>query len=609
MPIGITMRLHNAAGSALTNQSGITALWWDVDSVEDFTAPTGKTVSASTDSSGDMILDLSNVSGLSVGDYGFLVLYDEDLSDHKDSPTFVGKVQTSTVSGGTVLGYTTTWVRNTFWQALSSTTANNTFSGLYAVYPLSPNWCTLKFTVSAGQYTVDWGDSTSNQNVDSATTVYKSFAYADCPDNDVGKANEVACTFTDAGDLIEITAHSFKNGQLVSFSEVTTTTGVSVGALYYVVNAAANSLQVSDTVGGTARALTTNGTGKIYVTIYRTAVVDVVPTTGGSDFTAIDLGVRHTSASAVAYTTNWIDIAVKADALATIVINGANTDTSILEQFSGDIGSVVNFSSMFSNCYALQTIPLLNTAAGTNFSYMFSNCYALQSIPLLNTAAGTNFSYMFYGCASLQSIPLLNTAAGTDFYSMFSYCYSLHSVPLLNTAAGTYFSSMFGTCSSLHSVPLLNTAAGTNFSYMFSGCTSLKSIPLLNTAAGTNFSYMFSNCYALQSIPLLNTAAVTSFYNMFSGCTSLQSIPLLNTAAGTDFSYMFNGCSSLTSARLAGTAYSIDYSNAQLSGGALNEIYRGLATVTSKTITVTGNYGTAADDPTIATAKGWTVTS
>jgi len=579
------MRLHNAAGSALTNQSGITALWWDVDSVEDFTAPTGKTVSASTDSSGDMILDLSNVSGLSVGDYGFLVLYDEDLSDHKDSPTFVGKVQTSTVSGGTVLGYTTTWVRNTFWQALSSTTANNTFSGLYAVYPLSPNWCTLKFTVSAGQYTVDWGDSTSNQNVDSATTVYKSFAYADCPDNDVGRANEIACTLTDSGDLVEITAHGFKDGQLVSFSEVTTTTGVSVGELYYVVNAAANSLQVSDTIGGAAKALTSDGTGKIYVAMYKTVVVDVVPTTGGADFTAIDLGVRHTSASATVYTNSWLDIAIKADTLSTVIINGADTDTSMLEQFSGDTGSVTNFSSMFNGCYSLQTIPLLNTAAVTNFSSMFNGCYSLQTIPLLNTAAGTNFSFMFGGCYSLQTIPLLNTAAVTNF------------------------SYMFYNCASLQTIPLLNTAAGTNFSNMFGGCYSLQTIPLLNTAAGTDFSAMFYSCYSLQTIPLLNTAAGTNFGNMFYNCYSLQMIPLLNTAAGTNFGSMFGGCRSLAFARMAGTAQNINYANMQLSGEALDEIYRGLATVTSKTIIVTGNYGIAADDPTIATAKGWTVTS
>ena len=48
--------------------------------------------------------------------------------------------------------------------------------------------------------------------------------------------------------------------------------------------------------------------------------------------------------------------------------------------------------------------------------------------------------------------------------------------------------------------------------------------------------------------------------------------------------------------------------NGTLSATALNEIYTNLATVTTQTITVSGNYGTASDNPSIATAKNWTVT-
>jgi hypothetical protein len=58
------------------------------------------------------------------------------------------------------------------------------------------------------------------------------------------------------------------------------------------------------------------------------------------------------------------------------------------------------------------------------------------------------------------------------------------------------------------------------------------------------------------------------------------------------------------------TALKVTFSVAslKLSGAALDEIYTNLPTVTAKTITVTGNYGTATDTPTIAIAKGWTVT-
>jgi len=159
----------------------------------------------------------------------------------------------------------------------------------------------------------------------------------------------------------------------------------------------------------------------------------------------------------------------------------------------------------------------------------------------------------------------------------------------------------------LEQVTLLDNAV-TTFSYMFSACYSLQSIPLLDTSAGTTFSGMFQSCSSLQSIPLLDTSAGTNFSYMFQSCSSLQSIPLLDTSAGTNFTNMFQSCSSLSQAALSGTKVSISYINCKLSADALNTIYTNLATVTGKTIVVTGNWGVASDNPTIATAKGWTVT-
>jgi hypothetical protein len=72
---------------------------------------------------------------------------------------------------------------------------------------------------------------------------------------------------------------------------------------------------------------------------------------------------------------------------------------------------------------------------------------------------------------------------------------------------------------------------------------------------------------------------------------------------------LFNACPSIT--RIAanpGPKYTFTVANLQLSAAALDEIYTNLPSVTTQTITVTGNYGTASDTPSIATAKGWTVT-
>jgi len=99
--------------------------------------------------------------------------------------------------------------------------------------------------------------------------------------------------------------------------------------------------------------------------------------------------------------------------------------------------------------------------------------------------------------------------------------------------------------------------------------------------------------------------------SMFSGCNSLAALPALNTSAVTagNFTTMFSNCFSLCAAPLAGTNQSISYSGCKLSAAALNAIYTALSSNgAGKTITVTGNWGTATHTPSIATAKGWTVT-
>ena len=63
---------------------------------------------------------------------------------------------------------------------------------------------------------------------------------------------------------------------------------------------------------------------------------------------------------------------------------------------------------------------------------MFSGCYTLIAIPLLDTSNVTDMGYMFNGCYSLASIPLLDTSKVTDMGNMFTSCQSLAFVKLKN---------------------------------------------------------------------------------------------------------------------------------------------------------------------------------
>ena len=113
----------------------------------------------------------------------------------------------------------------------------------------------------------------------------------------------------------------------------------------------------------------------------------------------------------------------------------------------------------------------------------------------------------------------------------------------------------------------------------------------------------------LEQFELVGVTSQTNMSNMFQGCSSLQSVPALNTANVTNMTNMFYSCSSLQSVELTGCVIDIAVNGCRLEGPALNALYASLGTPgPSRTINVTGNPGTPFDNPTIATAKGWTVT-
>lgn len=78
-----------------------------------------------------------------------------------------------------------------------------------------------------------------------------------------GISTAKAVTFTDTGDIVNRTAHGLSNGMKISFSSITSTTGIVVNTTYFVVNKTNDTFQVSLTLGGSAIALTTNGSGNL----------------------------------------------------------------------------------------------------------------------------------------------------------------------------------------------------------------------------------------------------------------------------------------------------------------------------------------------------------
>lgn len=339
---------------------------------------------------------------------------------------------------------------------------------------------------------------------------------------------------------------------------------------------------------------------------YRQVIVQVYPQ-GAANLTSINCTVRHTSTS-VNYAKGWLELALNAPLLTTLVIGGANANVAHLQQATIYSHSLTSLAGLFRECYNLQSVPIFNTASVTNFSALFQDCRAMQVPPLLNTASGTNMDFMFSGCSGLLEVPLFNTAACTSMSGTFTSCSQLRQIPRFNTSNVTTFNSFAFGCAALESCPPLDTSKSTQFPSMFRGCSRLGSVPLLNTALGVNVSQMFDGCNRLREIPLLNTAAATGWNSFAAGCNSLTSLPALNASAGTTFTTAFANAG-LVSCAITGINQTVSFANSKLSAAAIDAIFTNLSsTGTGKTVTVTGNWGAATCTPSIATAKGWTVT-
>lgn len=79
----------------------------------------------------------------------------------------------------------------------------------------------------------------------------------------MGNGVSGAVTFQDSGDTVTKNGHGLLNGDVVQFSAITSTTGISINTDYFVVGSTTNTFQVALTEGGAAIALSTDGSGTL----------------------------------------------------------------------------------------------------------------------------------------------------------------------------------------------------------------------------------------------------------------------------------------------------------------------------------------------------------
>jgi len=190
------------------------------------------------------------------------------------------------------------------------------------------------------------------------------------------------------------------------------------------------------------------------------------------------------------------------------------------------------------------------------------------------------------------------------FNDMLSDVISLVPVKHTYATAGTYTVKMVYD----HSYDTGFAAGGT----ILDSATSVTlnmSVP----SSGYRFFYNKSNLETIRFNTDRNEMFVCSIFprEMFRNCPSLRTIdPFVCNFNEGDANNMFLNTGNLESVVLLYMNRTFSIANNKLDGAALNALFEGLAPVaTPQTVTVTGNPGVLEStyDPSIATAKGWTV--
>lgn len=143
-------------------------------------------------------------------------------------------------------------------------------------------------------------------------------------------------------------------------------------------------------------------------------------------------GVISTSANNLLWGCDRLNVIPQLELTNTTSAKGIVKDCKNLKAVSIDIRNVTNASEMFSNCFVLDKIHLLNTNKITNASSMFSYCNSLKSLPQIDLTSCTTVNNAFRNCHSLTSVPRIDVGNVTDMGYCIAYDYLLSKIGFYN---------------------------------------------------------------------------------------------------------------------------------------------------------------------------------
>lgn len=133
-----------------------------------------------------------------------------------------------------------------------------------------------------------------------------------------------------------------------------------------------------------------------------------------------------------------------------------------------DTADVTDFTNMFMNNQALVSIPALDVSKGECFHSTFYDCRCLEEIPEpFSPKAMTTMTYMFTACFKLKKLPMMDTSRCTNLQNTFDRCNAITEMPAYDFSNVTNFAGAF---SSNPAVTAFH-AYGMSCSFDISSCT------------------------------------------------------------------------------------------------------------------------------------------
>lgn len=345
---------------------------------------------------------------------------------------------------------------------------------------------------------------------------------------------------------------------------------------------------------------------------FKQSLVTVTPQ-AGSHLTSIDLSPFNPARPTAGYVLAWQDIVVGGGSLTAMylgkpLVAGAARLPALLVRFElFNTGALLSVSGLVAMALTLRAAKVYAPQA-TLADSLFASCVLLMRAEV-DLGLVTNTSNMFNGCYILPEAPLLNTVNLVTASNMFANCYLLKTAPSYNLTNLASADGMFIGCYGLAGVINFNTPNLSNAYRMFTAAVGLTEINLITSNLLVNLTSAFNTCASLERLTISNTTGVTAFdSSAVSSCYRLDTIPNIYLGGVTALnSGVFSTCSSVRVILATGIKETLTIANLNLEASALNTLFTNLATVTGKTITITGNPGAALCNRSIATAKGWTV--